>query len=146
MMYCADCELKLEYVCSSRKADLVYNFYQCPQCGKPDHTITYFYTPYSCPLHVWEHMGMAFRDGFHSHALEQINRCVRCGAIHKMPQDLRSAGLSGRVEVDDPRVKNRLLWNKSAYTRLIPKSEQDGGVPAWVPTEAHVPTERELEG
>ncbi len=146
MPYCAECKLEMAYVCSNRKGDQVYNFFQCRQCGSPEHTITYFYHPTQCPKPVWEHVGMAFLDGLHGHSLEQVNRCVRCGAIHKVAQDLRSAGFSGRVEVDDPRVKNRLLWNKSAYERLIPKNEQDGGIPNWVPTEAHVPTERELEG
>ena len=146
MPFCAECELKMSYTVSSRKGDQLFHFFQCGKCGKPDHEITYVYHPTECPKHVWEHVGMAFKDGLHGHSLEQINRCIRCGAIHKVAQDQRSAGISGRVEVDDPRVKNRLLWNKSAYERLIPKNEQDGGVPSWVPVEARIPSERELEG
>lgn len=146
MPTCRTCSTEMSYVVSSRKSDQIFHFFQCPKCGTPAHSITYYYSPADCPRHVTEHLGMEFKDSYHVHQLNQINRCIRCGAIQKVPQDIRNAGLSGHVEVEDPRIQKKLLWNKSAYDRLIPKDEQDGGIPPWVPDEAHIPTERELEG
>lgn len=119
-MRCKTCYESMVYIASREKDDLVYHFFYCYKCGVPEHEITYKYTPDTCPKHQVEHLGVKFVDDFHCHTLMQVDRCTRCGAVRETPRDTRQAGFSGRNEIDDPRVSNRLLFNKSSWERKIP--------------------------
>jgi len=139
-----DCGVPYQFYCRCEKAEQYYDFYQCPKCGKPSHEIVYKYHPldgkHKCQ---YEFIGTVFVDDFHAHKLFQRFRCDLCGNIHDVPRDLRSAGFSGRVEIDHPKVENTLLLNQSVYERLVPKEEREAGrgkypKEAELPDEAHV--------
>ncbi len=124
-MYCSDCDLDMMFVATRERDDQIFDFFQCIRCGKPNHSVRYKYTPSTCPRHFWEFIGTAFKDDPHCHTITHLARCDRCGAIREIPRDTRQAGLSGRVEIEDPRVKRTLLLNRDSWKRRIPKELQD---------------------
>lgn len=95
-----------------------WDYYQCA-CGKCTHDIRYKYAPHECPQHAWEFIGTEFQDRPTGHEILQVFRCDRCGATHRVQRHTDAAGITGRIEIDDPRVKNTLLLNKSSWERLI---------------------------
>jgi hypothetical protein len=54
--------------------------------------------------------------------------------------DTYNVGIKGRVEIDHPHIQKQLLWNQSAYERLVPRElrEMSAGK---LPKEALLPTE-----
>lgn len=108
----------MKYSVTVNKNDQFYHFFQCPECGKPDHKITYKYKPITCPGHQFEFIGTEFQDNPHSHEINHIFRCDRCGAIYKKARTVKEAGLLGHVDVDDPRVKKTLLFNDAVAKRI----------------------------
>jgi hypothetical protein len=138
--YCGQCERERKYQFSVPRSDQIFHFYQCPECGSCDHRITYKYNPATCPGHQWEHVGIEFRDYKDHHEIEQVDRCDRCGALRRIPRHTSQAGFSGRVEIEDPRVRANLLFNRSSWEREIPKwiREESVGTP---PEHAEIPSE-----
>ena len=96
----------------------VWDYYQCA-CGDCIHNIRYKHTPFDCPKHAWEFIGTAFHDRPTGHEIVQVFRCDRCGATHDVQRHTDAAGITGRIEIDDPRVKKTLLLNASSWERLI---------------------------
>ncbi len=115
------CGVKYLYYGGREKDDLAYYFYYCPVCQTPTHTIGYKYNPTNCPKHSFEFIGEEFIDDHHAYKLNQIDRCSRCGALRSTPRDTRGAGIAGRIEIDDPRVAGKILFNRSSWDRFIPK-------------------------
>lgn len=119
-----DCGLPYSFVITCEKDDQLYHFWQCPACGKPVHEIAYKYSPmdgkHKCQ---WEFLGHKFVDDHHHHSILQLDRCSKCGGIRETPRDTNGAGLSGRIEIEDPRVK--LLLNQSSWERMVPKEIQE---------------------
>jgi len=77
-----------------------------------------------CYPHTMLFKGTAFRDGKDAHQIIQIAQCQDCGLVHKIPRSVKEAGVSGSVDIDDPRVKRTLLLNDSVRKRYF--SERDG--------------------
>jgi hypothetical protein len=120
-----NCGISYNFICTREKADQYYDFFQCPRCGKPEHAIRYKYQPHNCPGHQFEHMGTEFIDDIHRHQINHVHRCDRCGCVRKVPRDTYGAGISGRVEVDHPKVANQLLWNQTVFDRYIDSDIKD---------------------
>lgn len=137
-MFCGNCGIQMEYVISAERNDHIYRFYQCKQCGKPDHTVGYAHTPETCPGHQWMFHGTEFVDGIHAHSIEQVFKCDRCGVLYRRPMHTKAVGMSGRIEVDHPKVSPTLLYNKTCWDLKMPddiKSE----VPNTAPEQAIIP-------
>lgn len=96
----------------------IWDYFQCG-CGDCTHNIRYKHTPADCPKHAFEFIGTKFHDGPHGHEILQVFRCDRCGATHEVPRHMDAAGISGMIEIEDPRVKHTLLMNKSVWDRVI---------------------------
>jgi len=74
-----------------------------------------------------EFKGTAFRDSLHNHMIVQIFQYQDCGIVHKVLRWVKEAGLSGSVDIDDPRVKRTLLLNETTVRRLFPHRDGRGG-------------------
>jgi len=72
-------------------------------------------------------VGTAFEDNRHSHRILHIAQCQDCGLIHKIPRSVKEAGVSGAVDVDDPRVKRTLLLNDTVRKRYFTERDGRGG-------------------
>ena len=83
--------------------------------------------PFDCRHTLMEFKGTAFVDGLHSHQIVQLFQCQDCGLVHKVPRSVKEAGVSGAVDIDDPRVKRTLRLTPSVVSRLFPFKEGRGG-------------------
>jgi len=83
--------------------------------------------PADCRHTIMQFKGTAFIDGFHSHSIMQIFQCQDCGFVHKVHRTVKEAGVSGSVDVDDPRVKRTLKLTPSASKRLFPEFKDGRG-------------------
>lgn len=129
----------MSFVATIEKSDQYYHFFTCMKCGESDHEITYKYDPSSCPKHQFEHLGTEFMDTAHKHTIYQVDRCDRCGALRKIPRHTMEAGISGRIDLNDPRVN--FLWNRSAASILMDKAEVNELKP---PEQPVIPAEKDI--
>jgi hypothetical protein len=83
--------------------------------------------PTDCRHTLMEFKGTAFVDGRHSHQIVQLFQCQDCGLKHKVPRSVKEAGVSGAVDIDDPRVKRTLQLTPAVMSRLFPFREGRGG-------------------
>lgn len=143
-MLCKQCSTEMLYCSTVEKSDQLYHFYSCTGCGKPTHYITYKYNPADCPKHHWEHMGTEFIDDPHKHQINHVMRCDRCGAVHRIPRDTYGAGISGRVEIDHPKVESQLLWNRTVFGMIDRDVRGIGRGREEIPQEAQLPSEAEI--
>lgn len=67
--------------------------------------------PTRCPHYVWKFQGTFFKDDYRRHSIIHRFACKDCGKIHDVPRDVRSAGKSGSIDLEDPRVKGTLRYN-----------------------------------
>lgn len=107
----------------------IHTMSHCPRCLLINVDVSYKFPRGVGHKCQWEHIGTRLVDGFNMHEIDHIDRCDLCGAIREIPRDTRRSGLSGRIEIDDPRVKRDLLFNKSSWLRNIPKEIQELGKP-----------------
>lgn len=125
-----ECGPPYSFVITCEKDRQLVDFYQCPKCGTPTHVTRYKYHPmdgkHKCQF---EHLGHRFIDDDHHHSITALDRCSLCGGLRETPRDTYGAGISGRVEIEDPRVKKTLLMNRDSWKRLIPKDLQSLGKP-----------------
>lgn len=71
-------------------------------------------------------VGTKFVDNPHRHQIFQLAQCIDCGRILEIPRDVRSAGRSGAIDIDDPRVFNTLKLTKSVEERYFSQFNDDG--------------------
>ena len=116
---CPYCYGHTDYIISAAKDNELVRIYQCRICGREHDEKAYRYNPQNCPGHQWEFSHRVFNDNPFSHEINMVFTCDRCGAERIERQDLKKAGLSGRVEIEDPRVSNTLLLNKSTADRFL---------------------------
>lgn len=81
--------------------------------------------PTRCHHPLKPFIGTLFVDSAYRHRIVQLFRCVDCGRVFEIERDVRSAGLSGAVDIDDPRVIRTLRYNKSVDERYF-KEWNDG--------------------
>ena len=62
-------------------------------------------------------------DDPHAHSINMVFVCDRCGARHYESQDTKNAGLSGRVEIEHPKVWRTLKLNKAMAKRMYSQEE-----------------------
>jgi hypothetical protein len=105
------------------KDDHVVKVYKCKVCDEIEENYYYRYNPTNCPKHHWIFAHRVFNDTPLLHTIDMVFICDRCGARHIRPQDTRRAGISGRVEIEHPLVKNTLALNKSLAKRILTKEE-----------------------
>ena len=110
---CKRCGNELVFTQKVEKNDQFYHFFWCIQCQRPTHKITYALTPFTCPKHHEEFMGTEFQDNGNAHEIWHVMRCYRCGNVRKIPRHTTAAGISGRIDIEDPRVSNTLFLNRS---------------------------------
>lgn len=67
--------------------------------------------PTRCKHYVIKFVGTVFEDNPNRHRILQRFRCQDCGKVEEIPRDVRSAGKTGSVEIEDPRVKRTLQYN-----------------------------------
>ena len=124
---CPECFGPTEYLISKidkQNRDKVIRGYQCKVCGHIfDGDWCYRYTPENCLAHQWEFVYRRFKDDPHTHTIEMVFECDRCGAQKTTRQDTKEAGFSGRVEIDHPKVSPTLALNKSVAKRIFSKEE-----------------------
>ena len=138
-----DCGVAYILFSTQERGEQYWDFYQCPVCGEPTHDVRYMFTPFDCPGHQPEFIGTKFVDGKTGHSIQQIVRCSRCGATDHVDRNTDAAGISGRVEIEDPRVQSTLLMNESTWKRLIPKDMQELSV-GTLPDKVRLPKEADL--
>ena len=80
---------------------------------------------YDHPL--MEFKGTAFVDGHHSHQIVQIFQCQDCGGVNRVNRSVKEAGVSGAVDIDDPRVKRTLRLTSSVLKRFYHEKDGRGG-------------------
>ena len=114
--------LKLNYI-AVKDVEIQVRVYKCIFCGAEYDFKVHKYTPITCPKHRWVFSHRVFVDNPFTHTIEMIFVCDRCAAIRKERQDTYDAGISGRVEIDDPRVTNTIAVNKSWAKHFIDDKE-----------------------
>ena len=80
-----------------------------------------------CRPHRMKFAGTQFQETNHSHQILHIARCIDCGLVHKIPRSVKEAGVSGSVDIDDPRVKRTLLLTDSVRKRYFAAKDGRGG-------------------
>lgn len=115
-------ELALHYTAVKDKWHTVY-VYKCTQCGASYDFKVHAYTPTNCPRHIWIFSHREFFDTPWSHSIEMVFKCDRCGQEKRIHQDTRESGISGRVEIEDPRVAPSIVINKSWAKHSVDKEE-----------------------
>ena len=96
---------------------------RCATCGQEYDSISYKWAPHTCPKHAWVFSHRRFVDTPFSHRLDMVFICDRCGLERIEAQDTYRAGIRGRVEIDDPRVSNTIVLNKSLARQLYNKED-----------------------
>lgn len=85
--------------------------------------------PTRCKHYLKQFVATVFKDTPGRHQLFQRFRCLDCGKIHDEPRDLRSAGRSGSIEIEDPRVYKTLVPNEDFFKRFHKQEVYDGRHP-----------------
>ena len=111
-------ELALSYTAVKDEESQV-RVYKCKECGAEYDFKIHKYTPLTCPKHIWIFSHRIFIDTPFSHTIEMVFICDRCACERRERQDTYGVGISGRVEIDDPRVLNTLIINKSWAKHFI---------------------------
>ena len=120
---CDYCLGPLQYQFTAAKDDHIIKTYKCLVCGRTDEAWFYKYRPYNCPKHHWIFDHREFSDNFHAHNIDMVFICDRCGARRLQPQDTKGAGISGRVEIEHPKVWRTLALNKAVAKRMFTQEE-----------------------
>lgn len=115
---CRQCHGELTHMATVERDSQVYFYYMCPGCRRCTHRVEYAYTPDLCPKHQHEFMGTEFQERPGVHEIWHVFRCDRCGDVHKVPRHTTAAGISGRIELEDPRVSSTILVNRSVVKTL----------------------------
>lgn len=96
---------------------------ECENCGAQYDFKIHHYTPLTCPKHMWIFSHREFYDSPWVHSIEMVFKCDRCGQEKRLHQDTYHSGISGRVEINDPRVLGTVILNKSLAKQIIDKPE-----------------------
>ena len=115
-------ELVREYIAVKDKWHTIY-VYKCTFCGAEYDFKVHACTPLNCPKHLWVFSHREFFDNPFSHSIEMVFVCDRCGQERREYQDTYKAGISGRVEIDDPRVSPSIVMNKSWAKHFVDREE-----------------------
>ena len=86
-------------------------------------------------------MGTEFQDRGDAHEIWHVMRCYRCGNVRKIPRHTTAAGISGRVELDDPRVSQTLFPNRSLMKVLGTPELKEIVPPEALPDQITLPEE-----
>ncbi len=114
-------ELVLSAILTKGHDHTIY-LYKCSFCGVEYEYKIHTYTPFTCPKHLWIFSHREFFDTPWTHSIEMVFKCDRCGQEKRIHQDTYQSGISGRVEIDDPRVVGSVVLNKSAARQYTDKA------------------------
>ena len=120
---CEYCYGNLKPLYTASKDDHTVKVYRCEVCGKNNEDWYYKYNPQNCPKHHWIFDHRVFMDDPHAHSINMVFICDRCGARHYQPQDTKDAGVSGRVEIEHPKVWRTLALNKAVAKRMFTQED-----------------------
>jgi hypothetical protein len=65
-------------------------------------------------------------SGYRPHSIIHRFRCKDCGRVFDIPRDVKSAGRSGAIEIEDPRVFKTLQMDDAMMERFHHNDVYDG--------------------